>query len=156
MVTYEKSVTGVDVVRDKVGKTEEYESYKDFGRAVQLMEEIKKLEKEIEEFPIKDAKLSATQEEIVRKANVGGILKTVKEEYDRKMNEYMQMNFWGKAKTMFTGKKSKKNASSLQIIETYGADAIDIEMQGELRRAEREFNELVEWIKNTIKIIQKN
>ena len=46
-------------------------------------------------------------------------MKTAKELYDQQMQEYMQMNFWGKAKTMLAGKSPKKNASSKQIMYTY-------------------------------------
>ncbi len=148
LTTHERTTIGVDAVLDKVGKTVEYEGYKDPGRATQLIEEINTIKKEIEAYPIKEEKISPAMEERIRKANVGSIMKSAKEEYDKQMNEYMQMNFWGKAKTMFSGKKPIKNASSEQIIANYGNDAKNKEMQGELNRAEREFNQLVEWIKD--------
>ena len=143
-----KVIEGVDALLDKVGKTIEYESYKDVKRANQLINEINNIKKEIEAYPIKEEKLTPALEERLRKSYVGSIMKSAKEEYDKQMNEYMQMNFWGKAKTMFSGKKPIKNASSEQIIATYGNDAKNKEMQGELNLAEREFNQLVEWIKD--------
>ena len=106
------------------------------------------IKKEIEAYPIKEEKISPAMEERIRKANVGSIMRSAKEEYDKQMNEYMQKNFWGKAKTMFAGKKPIQNATSEQIIATYGNEAKNKEMQGELNRAEREFNQLVEWIKD--------
>ena len=48
---------------------------------------------------IKEEKLTPALEERLRKSYVGSIMKSAKEEYDKQMNEYMQMNFWGKAKT---------------------------------------------------------
>lgn len=148
LTTHESSTVGADALLDKIGKTVEYEGYRDVGRATQLMDEIKNIKKKIEEYPIKEEKISPAMEDRIRKANVGSIMKSAKEEYDKQMNEYMQMNFWGKAKTMFSGKKPIKNASSEQIIAVYGNDAKNKEMQGELNRAEREFNQLVEWIKD--------
>ena len=148
LTTHESYIEGVDALLDKVGKTIEYESYKDVKRANQLINEINNIKKEIEAYPIKEEKLTPALEERLRKSYVGSIMKSAKEEYDKQMNEYMQMNFWGKAKTMFSGKKPIKNASSEQIIATYGNDAKNKEMQGELNLAEREFNQLVEWIKD--------
>ena len=149
LTTRERTTVGdVDAVLDKIGKTVEYEGYKDVGRATQLIDEIDKIKKEIEAYPIKEEKLSPAMEERIRKANVGSIMRSAKEEYDKQMNEYMQKNFWGKAKTMFAGKKPIQNATSEQIIATYGNEAKNKEMQGELNRAEREFNQLVEWIKD--------
>lgn len=107
LTTRERTAVGdVDAVLDKIGKTVEYEGYKDVGRATQLIDEIDKIKKEIEAYPIKEEKLSPAMEERIRKANVGSIMRSAKEEYDKQMNEYMQKNFWGKAKTMFAGKKT--------------------------------------------------
>lgn len=45
--------------------------------------------------------------------------------YDEKVNAYMQMNLWGKAKTMFAGKKPKK-LNNQQIVESYGNQAVEM------------------------------
>ena len=44
--------------------------------------------------------------------------------YEEKIEAYMAMNFWGKAKTLFAGKKPKK-LSQQGIIQEYGTQALE-------------------------------
>lgn len=119
----------------------------DPARESKLKAEIALLEEEIVTFPIQGTKLSKEQDERLRKSVVGEIVKTAKNEYDKQMEEYMSMNFWGKAKTMFAGKKPKKDSSDIEIIDKYGEEYKNKWMQGEIARAKREYDALVEWLK---------
>ena len=119
----------------------------DPARESKLKAEIELLKEEIVTFPIQGAKLSKEQDDSLRKSVVGEIVKNSKEEYNRQMKEYMSMNFWGKAKTMFLGKKPKKDSSDKEIIDTYGENIKNEWLQGELARAKREYDALVEWLK---------
>lgn len=49
---------------------------------------------------------------------------TAMEIYQEKMDNYMHQNFWGKAKTLFSGKKPKK-MSEFEVVSTYGGQAVD-------------------------------
>lgn len=130
-------------------KLEELKSISsDPDRESEIKTEISLLEEEIVTFPIQGTKLSEEQAERLRKSVVGEIVKTAKNEYDKQMEEYMSMNFWGKAKTMFTGKKPKKDSSDIEIIDKYGEEYKNKCMQGEIARAKREYDALVEWLKN--------
>ena len=120
----------------------------DPARESKLKAEIELLKEEIVTFPIQGTKLSKEQDDSLRKSVVGEIVKNSKEEYNRQMKEYMSMNFWGKAKTMFVGKKPKKDSSDKEIIDTYGENIKNEWLQGELARAKREYDALVEWLKN--------
>ena len=143
--------SGVDAVRDTVGERIEYDTYTDLSRATQLMTEIEQIKKELEEFPILNTKLSKKQEDVIKKSVVWDLMKYSKVSYEEEMKEYMKLNFWGKAKTMFAGKRPKKNATDNEIIDKYGEDAKETTMLSELNRYKREHNQIIEWIKEFYK-----
>ena len=75
------------------------------------------------------------------------IILGAKAKYDQKMNEYMKMNLWGKAKTMFAGKKPKKMTGN-EIMQTYAEEVTQIELQKAIERKKKEFEEDIAWTKS--------
>lgn len=122
---YNKSINQVDPVEQALNGTERAKNRNAAGREiVDLQNKIYKQE-EIERARERE------QEYQQYKSTTDRIKAGAKEMYDSKMNAYMQMNFWGKAKTILAGKKPKKMSDS-EIIQTYGSNAKQVE-KGSMR-----------------------
>lgn len=154
LVRHVKSTTG-DAVRDTGYNTSEYEEYADPVKAEEIKKEIEIINNLIDTYPTSKAKFSEKEQERFRKYDIGKIMTSAKEAYDQEMKEYMEMNFWGKAKTMFAGKKPKTKATDAQIIKEYGEEAKVKEMQGELKAAKEEYEKSIEWLKEYYKAFPK-
>jgi len=82
------------------------------------------------------------------------IFESSKQKYDKKVNLYMNMNFWGKAKTMLTGKKPKnfqngdtlstsRHDSIMEILQpTF--EKIELLRQDEIKNIEKIYSQLSE------------
>lgn len=103
-----------------------YEEYLDPERARFLQSKIQSLKSQIDtyahdaEAERKSIERKEAEDKIWREEKISS---TAKDIYDGKMNSYMQMNLWGKAKALFSGKKPKK-MNEQQIVENYGQQAV--------------------------------
>lgn len=103
-----------------------YEEFLDPERAKFLQEKINGLKSQIDTYThdAEAARKAMERKETEDKAwREEKISTTAKELYDEQVNTYMQMNLWGKAKALFSGKKPKK-MNEQQIVETYGQQAV--------------------------------
>ena len=67
--------------------------------------------------------------------------------YEQKVDEYMKMNFWGKAKVLFSGKKVKK-MNQREIIQEFGSQAIDNMLSPNIQELESQRNAQIERAKH--------
>ncbi len=85
--------------------------------------------------------------------------------YEEKIEAYMAMNFWGKAKTLFAGKKPKK-LNQQEIIQKYGSEAVEqvigparerliIERDAQIERAKKDFINEPKQLEYAIKAINQ-
>lgn len=103
-----------------------YEEYLDPERAKFLQQRINDLKSQISTY----ARDAEAERRAIERKETGDkawrkekISTTAKGIYDEQVNAYMQMNLWGKAKALFSGKKPKK-MNEQQIVETYGQQAV--------------------------------
>lgn len=103
-----------------------YDVYLDPERAKFLNNQIQSLKSQISSYSI-DVENARRQQEKVelerREWREETITHTAQVLYEQKMDTYMEMNFWGKAKALFSGKKPKK-MNQQEIIETFGKQAV--------------------------------
>lgn len=129
-----------------------YKEYSNPSRARYLETKIADLKNQIQHYSI-DAAIYRQNQEKTRKENQKlreeKISSTAKEIYDEKVNEYMNKNFWGKARAIISGKKPKK-MNEQEMIQKYATDAasrikdpivdeLNRQRQEQLARAQQDF-----------------
>lgn len=135
---YNKSINQVDPVEQALNGTERAKNRNAAGREIVDLQNKIYRQEEIERARERE------QEYQQYKSTTDRIKTSAKEMYDSKMNAYMQMNFWGKAKTILAGKKPKKMSDS-EIIQTYGSNAKQVELEKMIQRRQQQFQEQVAW-----------
>lgn len=104
-----------------------YDVYLDEEKARNLNKKIGELKSQINNYTRDAEAIRKTREMKEQRDKVwreDKISSTAKDIYDEQVNAYMKMNFWGKAKTMFAGKKPKK-LNNQQIVQNYGNQAVE-------------------------------
>lgn len=137
--TVRKDVQWQRGVQDQINnEVIEYVEYSNPTKAKELRQKIEELKKNINGY---DNNIQKQHEEDIRigvqkaKETKQDIFNLSKQKYDEKMNAYMSMNFWGKAKTMLAGKKPKK-MNNREIVATYGNESVEELLQPTLEKIE--------------------
>ncbi len=145
----------LDMMRDNLNERMKKIDYGEYVLGgTEEAKDLRKLRKDI--F---DKQQKLTQEELQKKeaernreyrqysSSTDGIIQGAKAKYDEKMNAYMNMNLWGKAKTILAGKKPKK-LSGNEIMQTYASDITQIELQRAIETKRRDYEEDIAWTKS--------
>ena len=144
-------------------------SYTDNARANYLKNQIASLKSQINSYShdSEEIRLAEKRKELedYREAKAD-IIANANALYAEKVDEYMALNFWGKAKAMFNGRKPKK-LNEQQVIQEFGDQAIDrilapgvlkhnADKEYQIEQAKIKYANNPEELEKTIKTIEQN
>lgn len=138
---YDEGMKKIDYGEFVLGGTE------DAKKLRELAADIKKKHNKLAQDELQKKEDERNREYRQYSSSTDGIIQGAKAKYDEKMNAYMNMNLWGKAKTILAGKKPKKMSGN-EIMQTYASEITQIELQRTIEMKKRDYEEDIAWTKS--------